>query len=181
MFWWRNNKNINNFRNKNTPYLDLWSCCIFVLTYKLSRSMEHSFFLIPSLSRLCLVTAEYYSCIRFENRVRLVNQADIIGSCFFNRIFGVAHVLDSNSKPMLTKNLLLLVGKSIGNTFLKAYCSLFLLSIIGRLFCDCGFFWALCYLFGLCRTKMCLWAYADSEGPDQPAHSCSLIRAFTVC
>ena len=25
-----------------------------------------------------------------------------------------------------------------------------------------------------------LWAYADSEGPDQPAHSRSLIRAFTV-
>ena len=24
----------------------------------------------------------------------------------------------------------------------------------------------------------CLWAYVDSEGPEQPAHPCSLIRAF---
>ena len=23
-------------------------------------------------------------------------------------------------------------------------------------------------------TEMCLWAYADSEDPDQPAHSCVL-------
>ena len=26
----------------------------------------------------------------------------------------------------------------------------------------------------------CLWAYANSEGPDQPAHTRSLIRAFTA-
>ena len=30
------------------------------------------------------------------------------------------------------------------------------------------------------HAKLCLGAYADSEGPDQPAHSRSLIRAFTV-
>ena len=36
-------------------------------------------------------------------------------------------------------------------------------------------------LFVLCHAKMCLWADADSEGPDQTAHLCSLIRAFTVC
>ena len=29
-----------------------------------------------------------------------------------------------------------------------------------------------------CETR--LWTYADSEGPDQPAHPRSLIRAFTV-
>ena len=28
--------------------------------------------------------------------------------------------------------------------------------------------------------KKCLRAYADSEGPDQPAHPCRLIRAFAV-
>ena len=28
--------------------------------------------------------------------------------------------------------------------------------------------------------EKCLRAYMDSEGPDQPAHQCSLIRAFTV-
>ena len=29
-----------------------------------------------------------------------------------------------------------------------------------------------CFLeiFGPHHAKMCLWAYADSEGPDQPAH-----------
>ena len=31
-----------------------------------------------------------------------------------------------------------------------------------------------------CHVKMCLQAYADSDGPDQPVHSCSLIRALTV-
>ena len=30
------------------------------------------------------------------------------------------------------------------------------------------------------HAKTCLRAYADSEGPDQPAHSHSLIRAFVV-
>ena len=30
------------------------------------------------------------------------------------------------------------------------------------------------------HTKPCLQAYADSDGPDQPAHPHSLIRAFTV-
>ena len=29
-------------------------------------------------------------------------------------------------------------------------------------------------------AKMCILAYADSEGPDQPAHPRSLIRAFPV-
>ena len=33
---------------------------------------------------------------------------------------------------------------------------------------------------GLCHAKAFLWAYADSEGPDQPAHQCSLIKAFAV-
>ena len=30
------------------------------------------------------------------------------------------------------------------------------------------------------HTKPCLWAYADSEGPEQPAHPQSLVRTFTV-
>ena len=30
------------------------------------------------------------------------------------------------------------------------------------------------------HAKKCLWAYADSEGPDQPAHVRSLIRVFPV-
>ena len=34
---------------------------------------------------------------------------------------------------------------------------------------------------GLCHAKMCLQAYADNEGPDQPVQACSLIRAFTIC
>ena len=29
-------------------------------------------------------------------------------------------------------------------------------------------------------VKTCLWTYADSERPDQPAHPRSLIRAFTL-
>ena len=29
-------------------------------------------------------------------------------------------------------------------------------------------------------AKTCFWAYADSEGPDQPAPLHSLFRAFTV-
>ena len=29
--------------------------------------------------------------------------------------------------------------------------------------------------------EMCLRAYADSKGPDQSAHPCSLNRAVTVC
>ena len=29
--------------------------------------------------------------------------------------------------------------------------------------------------------KTCLWAYIDSEGPDQPVHPCILIRIFKVC
>ena len=29
-------------------------------------------------------------------------------------------------------------------------------------------------------AKTCLRAYADNEGPDQPAHPRSLIRAFTI-
>ena len=33
---------------------------------------------------------------------------------------------------------------------------------------------------GCIYVKMCLLAYADSEGPDQPVHPCSLIRALTV-
>ena len=33
-------------------------------------------------------------------------------------------------------------------------------------------------LCGLFHAKMCLWTYADSEGPDQPAHLRSLIRTF---
>ena len=35
-------------------------------------------------------------------------------------------------------------------------------------------------LFGPCQAKTCLEAYADSEGLDQPAHPCSLIRTLTV-
>ena len=35
-------------------------------------------------------------------------------------------------------------------------------------------------LFGWHHVKMYLRAYADNEGPDQPVHSRSLIRAFTV-
>ena len=35
-------------------------------------------------------------------------------------------------------------------------------------------------LSGSRYEKTCLVAYVDSEGPDQPAHSRSLIRAFTV-
>ena len=35
------------------------------------------------------------------------------------------------------------------------------------------------WLIGLCHAITCLQAYADGEGPDQPAHSRSLIRAFT--
>ena len=32
------------------------------------------------------------------------------------------------------------------------------------------------------QAKMCLQLYAvDSEGPDQPAHPRSLVRAFAVC
>ena len=31
------------------------------------------------------------------------------------------------------------------------------------------------------HAKMCLWAYADWEGPDQTAHLRSLICAFPVC
>ena len=34
--------------------------------------------------------------------------------------------------------------------------------------------------FGPPSAKTCLRAYADSEGPDQPAHPRSLIRAFAV-
>ena len=34
---------------------------------------------------------------------------------------------------------------------------------------------------GSCHVKTCLWAYVDSKGPDQPAHSCPLIGAFAVC
>ena len=33
---------------------------------------------------------------------------------------------------------------------------------------------------GLNYAKTCLWAYADSKGPDQPAHPHSLIGAFFV-
>ena len=36
-------------------------------------------------------------------------------------------------------------------------------------------------LYGPCHTKICLRAYADSDGPDKPAHPRSLIRVFTVC
>ena len=39
---------------------------------------------------------------------------------------------------------------------------------------------AIWYVYGPQHVKTCLWAYADSEGPDQPAHSRSLIRTFTV-
>ena len=35
-------------------------------------------------------------------------------------------------------------------------------------------------IFGPRCGKICLWAYADSQGPDQPVHTCSLIRAVTV-
>ena len=35
-------------------------------------------------------------------------------------------------------------------------------------------------IYGPHHAKMCLWAYADSEGPDQPAHLRRLIRAFAV-
>ena len=31
-----------------------------------------------------------------------------------------------------------------------------------------------------CHAKTCLRLYAESEGPDQPAHPRSLIRAFAV-
>ena len=41
-------------------------------------------------------------------------------------------------------------------------------------------FSSLGYRYGLCYAKKCRWAYADSEGPDQPEHSYSLIRAFIV-
>ena len=33
---------------------------------------------------------------------------------------------------------------------------------------------------GLRHSETCFWAYVDSKGPDQSAHPCSLIRAFTV-
>ena len=36
-------------------------------------------------------------------------------------------------------------------------------------------------LIGQHHAKTCLLAYADSEGPDQPAHPCSPSRVFTVC
>ena len=36
------------------------------------------------------------------------------------------------------------------------------------------------WLNGLRNAKMCRRAYANSEGPDQTAHSRSLIRAFAV-
>ena len=34
------------------------------------------------------------------------------------------------------------------------------------------------YYFGPHHAEMCLRAYEDSKGPDQPAYSHSLIRAF---
>ena len=34
--------------------------------------------------------------------------------------------------------------------------------------------------YGLRHAKICPWAYVDSEGPDQPAHLRSLIRALAV-
>ena len=37
------------------------------------------------------------------------------------------------------------------------------------------------FSYGPRHAKMCLRAFAYSEGPDQPAHPRSLIRAFTVC
>ena len=30
------------------------------------------------------------------------------------------------------------------------------------------------------HAKICLRAYAASEGPDQPSHPCSLIKVFTI-
>ena len=35
-----------------------------------------------------------------------------------------------------------------------------------------------CLWHALCHIKICLWAYEDSKGSDQPARTCSLIRAF---
>ena len=35
-------------------------------------------------------------------------------------------------------------------------------------------------ILGPCHTKTCLPAYANSQGPDQPAHLRSLIKAFIV-
>ena len=37
-----------------------------------------------------------------------------------------------------------------------------------------------CPLYGPCPAKTCLQAYLVIEGPDQPAHPRSLIRAFAV-
>ena len=36
-------------------------------------------------------------------------------------------------------------------------------------------------IYGPHHAKKCLRVYAKSEGPDQPAHPRSQIRAFTVC
>ena len=36
-------------------------------------------------------------------------------------------------------------------------------------------------LTGPCHAKKCLQANVDRENSDQPAHLCSLIRAFIVC
>ena len=33
---------------------------------------------------------------------------------------------------------------------------------------------------GPCQAKTCIRAYADSEGPDQPAHPRSLIRVSAI-
>ena len=37
-----------------------------------------------------------------------------------------------------------------------------------------------CGVYRQCHMKMYLRVYADSKGPDQPAHLCSLIRASIV-
>ena len=37
------------------------------------------------------------------------------------------------------------------------------------------------YPYGLGHAKMCLWAYVNSEGLDQPVHLHSQNRVFPVC
>ena len=46
--------------------------------------------------------------------------------------------------------------------------------------CDCSISWvsSLIFLYGPCHAKTRLRVYADSKGPDQPAHARNLIRTF---
>ena len=49
---------------------------------------------------------------------------------------------------------------------------------------DSIYFWAHkvsnMFIYGPCREKTCLLEVANNKGPDQPAHSHSLISAFVI-